>query len=391
MMGRKDRRKSILAEDEGRLGAGPKGGRAGGGFLCGREGCRGRLTAVGGQEGFALIIILWIAVFISVMALDFASNMRLEARISRNYLDGGRAYFLALSGFDLAVAEFQRRDDYVKESKTESLSDLQKEKKELWAFDGTDNVVEVDGDRITLQLFAEDGKIDLNKTHATVVRNFLELAGLESEDRNVLADSIEDWRDEDNLHRMNGAEDDYYEKLEPPYEARNGDFESVEELLLVRGMTEELMYRDLAREGDMPKLESDSESKSRKKSSSVRFADCLTVYNTTGKINLNSAPKEVLLSIPFMTPGLVSRILELRDTRGAEFLDADDYRRALGDDVFNAVQEYASLGEMGKRFTIRSRGMTDNGATQEILAVVEFNSGSKDEPYVVLRWVDAAF
>ncbi len=344
------------------------------------------------QQGFALIIVLWIAVFLTVMAFDFASNMRLEARISRNYLDGARAYFLALSGLDLAVAEFQRRNDYVEKSKTDSLSELQTEKEDLWVFDGTENVVEVGEDRITLQMFSEEGKIDLNKSNSTVLRSFLELSGLESEDRSVLLDSIEDWRDADNLHRMNGAEDDYYEKLDPPYKARNGDFESVEELLLVRGMTEELMYRDLSKEGDLPKLKSDSEEKSKKRrSSSVRFADCLTIYNTSGKINLNSAPKEVLLAVPFLTPGLVNRILELRDTRGAEFLDADDYRRALGDDVYNAVQEYASLEKTGKRFTVRSRGTTGNGAVQEIYAVVEFNADSKKDPYTVLRWVDAAF
>ena len=43
-------------------------------------------------------------------------------------------------------------------------------------------------------------------------------------------------------HRLNGAKDDYYQSLNPPYKAKNGRFESVEELLLVRGVTRDYFY-----------------------------------------------------------------------------------------------------------------------------------------------------
>ena len=54
-----------------------------------------------------------------------------------------------------------------------------------------------------------------------------------------------DWRDKDNLHRLNGAEDDYYLSLPQPYKCKNGDFTSIEELLLVRGVTPEIFYGGL--------------------------------------------------------------------------------------------------------------------------------------------------
>ena len=51
-----------------------------------------------------------------------------------------------------------------------------------------------------------------------------------------------DWRDPDDFYRLNGAENDYYHSLSEPYECKNGDLDTIEELLLVRGVTTELYY-----------------------------------------------------------------------------------------------------------------------------------------------------
>jgi hypothetical protein len=57
-----------------------------------------------------------------------------------------------------------------------------------------------------------------------------------------IADSILDWLDEDSEPRENGAEDDYYAGLDPPYYTRNGLPDSLDELLLVSGITPKLLY-----------------------------------------------------------------------------------------------------------------------------------------------------
>ena len=59
-------------------------------------------------------------------------------------------------------------------------------------------------------------------------------------DRDTVIDSILDWRDSNRDHRLNGAEEDYYRGLDPPYSCKDGPFDVVEELLLVRGVTPEL-------------------------------------------------------------------------------------------------------------------------------------------------------
>ncbi len=57
-----------------------------------------------------------------------------------------------------------------------------------------------------------------------------------------IADAIMDWLDADDDPRQRGAETDYYASLVTPYRAKNGPLDSVEELLLVRGVTRDLLF-----------------------------------------------------------------------------------------------------------------------------------------------------
>jgi len=65
-----------------------------------------------------------------------------------------------------------------------------------------------------------------------------------------IADAIMDWIDEDDEPRDFGAEIETYGALDPPYSTRNGPMETVEELLLVRGVTPQLLFgADVNRNG----------------------------------------------------------------------------------------------------------------------------------------------
>ncbi|WP_347244066.1 hypothetical protein [Thermogutta sp.] len=57
-----------------------------------------------------------------------------------------------------------------------------------------------------------------------------------------IADAIMDWLDADDEPREFGAEIEYYSGLSPAYATKNGPLETIEELLLVRGVTPELLF-----------------------------------------------------------------------------------------------------------------------------------------------------
>src|SRR5207249_4291196 len=63
--------------------------------------------------------------------------------------------------------------------------------------------------------------------------------GLDKSVRDVIGDSLQDWRDANEEHRLNGAEsDDFYLKLPLPYRAHNANLESITELLQIHGVLE---------------------------------------------------------------------------------------------------------------------------------------------------------
>lgn len=57
-----------------------------------------------------------------------------------------------------------------------------------------------------------------------------------------VADAILDWLDADESPRLNGAEAEEYAQATPPYEPRNGPIADLDELLMIRGVTPELLY-----------------------------------------------------------------------------------------------------------------------------------------------------
>lgn len=108
-----------------------------------------------------------------------------------------------------------------------------------------------------------------------------------------IADAIVDWVDADDTIRPNGAESDYYSGGQTPYRCKNGPLSSLEELLLVRGVTPELLYgADRNRNG----VQDEGETSAVWGGFSRGWSEYLTVYgrelnvDSTGaaRINLNN-------------------------------------------------------------------------------------------------------
>ncbi|TXT35434.1 MAG: type II secretory pathway component PulK-like protein [Planctomycetota bacterium] len=77
---------------------------------------------------------------------------------------------------------------------------------------------------------------------------------------NDLADAILDFIDEDETSRTYGCESAYYSSLQPAYAAKNSPLESIDELLLVRGVTAQLLYgEDFNRNGMLDPNENDGD------------------------------------------------------------------------------------------------------------------------------------
>ncbi len=191
------------------------------------------------QRGTVLVLVLWIAFGLIVLAVYFAHTMSLELRGAQNRytsLQAGHAttaaaryvgYVLTTYGTNGIVPnltqnlpQFQTADVPVGES-------------HFWLL-GRSQLLTTP-DRATFGLVDEASKLNLN----TATLEMLEaLPGMTVE----LAAAIVDWRDEDSEPTENGAEDEIYARLNPARRAKNAPFETVEELRLVNGATLEILY-----------------------------------------------------------------------------------------------------------------------------------------------------
>ena len=140
-----------------------------------------------------------------------------------------------------------------------------------------------------------NSRINVNLATEQMLAALLEEAGLSVDDAAALAQAILDWIDGDDLRRAQGAEAAEYRQLGLDHLPRNGPVPTLDELLWVRGMTPEILYGAADDRG-------------------AGIAQWLTVHGS-GKINLNTAPREVLAALPGFTPSVVAVVLDLRQRR----------------------------------------------------------------------------
>lgn len=117
-------------------------------------------------------------------------------------------------------------------------------------------------DTMRFGLTPESSKLNLNTATDEQLTALLTplLVGLQVDNPQEIVNAILDWRDEDNEPREGGAENDYYNTLEPAYNAKNGRFDTVEELLLVKGVTAAVLYgEDVNRNGILDSNEDDGD------------------------------------------------------------------------------------------------------------------------------------
>ncbi len=271
------------------------------------------------------MLVIWILAILMVVVLSVSYMTKVESRSTIAFKEGVEEKFIAEAGVERAAEEIMYRRI--------NLGAPLEEGKEtnVWKTDGTPNTFPLENGICTVRIIDESGKIDINKVPDIILKGLLTSLGVKDEDADVIVDSIEDWRDADDLTRLHGAESDYYMSLPVPYKAKNADVESIEELLLVKGMTPELLHGT----ANKPGLE-----------------DFITVYSGNGTINVNAASKEVLLAIPGMTPELAGVVIDFRKTSEIKSISAF---QALVGGAFTAMSPFVAAGE-STTFTVESVG-----------------------------------
>lgn len=256
------------------------------------------------RRGSILLIVLIIVVLMTLAAYQFSELVTAEYRAAESVNKAAQARALADSGIHFAAAVL---------SNAESFSTLlQGNPYDNAGVFGNVQVMTVDDAKQTMGRFSvvapfdpdtaasgtnpfrygvvdEGGKINLNAllqldSSGQIAYDMLLLLPNMTED---VVNSILDWIDPDDEPRASGAETSYYSGLTPSYKCKNGPLDSLEELLLVSGVTPQLLLgNDRNRNGILDADEDDGTGVVDR-----GWAAYLTVHSREQNLDSSNAPR----------------------------------------------------------------------------------------------------
>jgi general secretion pathway protein K len=216
------------------------------------------------EEGFVLITILLVIAILIPLVLTFTSRVQVNLLQAENFRNSVQAVRLSRSGIEGAIGVLKSDDPAY-----DTLKDV-------WALDFP--TLSVAEGRLEVKIKDEDGKIpinqlvqsngvDVNKDTDQRLRKLITRLG----GRPEAVDALIDWIDTDDVVTgAAGAESEYYKPL--GYGSKNGPIDSLDELSMVKGFDKELLI-------------------------DKGLLDYLTVAQTDGKVNVNTASSEVLFAV----------------------------------------------------------------------------------------------
>lgn len=293
-----------------------------------------KATPQGPRSGSALIIAIWTVALLSILVLSFSFDAILEGRIATYVRHRQRVNYLTQSGIAIAEMLLEKQRNVSATSVANAEEDRWKAPALRIKRGQTAIIDEPLGDgTIHIEIIPEQSRWNINKLNNSaqsagaintgqpltpidmVWEQIFKTAGVPDEMAIGLVESWNDWTDLDStITGRDGAEDEYY-KLEEdpktrepriPYTARNGPVDTIDELRLIKGFVPAILDGGIL----------NPEEKRPDQQIAVRgIKELFTTYGD-GKINVNAAPREVLMTIPDMDDITAGAIIEEREGRG---------------------------------------------------------------------------
>ena len=279
------------------------------------------------ERGIAILLSLLILFLLVTLILDFDYETRADLRAAGNFRDDQKAYLLAQSAVNAARAVL--RDDAIHSPAYDANT-------EFWATplpaytvgDGTlTGAITDETGKFNLNVLANPRTGGLDQKRYLILRRLFENLDLDPDK----VDAIVDWIDNGDEPMPRGAENDYYQSLNPPYSCKNAPMETISELHRIKGFDDETFKK---------------------------VAPFLTVYGDD-KINANTADPLLIEALderidqPLAERVVANRPWEnaqkLKDLLGATYVDVLPYIK-VSSNVF-LIQAEGKVNDTIKRIT----------------------------------------
>lgn len=232
---------------------------------------------------------LWLVVLVGVTGYELSVRSRSRRLAVANSLERTQAVAAADGALETVRGELALRLTTSASLNARRSSPGQSTALDPWSdlsLIATDTLAQGDT-RAVSRIYDAGARIQINRASEADLRRFLSALAIDAGVADRLAQRIADWRDADDFRRARGAERDDYLRTGARRLPTNADFQSVDELRDVDGMSPELY---------------------------ARIAPFVTVLGT-GQVNLNAAPREVLMSLPGMGDETIAGIVRAQRAR----------------------------------------------------------------------------
>ncbi len=266
-----------------------------------------------------LIMALWSVSFLTTLAVILGFQVRQKLVLVKRLEERDNGRLIAEAGVKRAIAELVGEKEKDFDSLTQKWSNNPAVFKESAIGGGKFSVsYEINSGETLYGLTDEESKININSADEQVMERLFRLAGLEESEAQDLAFSIIDWRDVDSLlsHPSAGAEDSYYRMLSLPYEAKDAPFQVLDEVLLVKGASENIFQK---------------------------IRKYIAIYGN-GRVNINTAGKQVLMALGF-SDNVADRIIAFRNGKDGAAGSLDDNYFENTADIVAKISDGANLSQ----------------------------------------------
>lgn len=298
------------------------------------------------NEGSVLIVALWTLMILALLVTSMAFDMRIEAEIASHIRKRTKAQYLAQAGVEWAkvlmtkpVETGETGELKIGPKDDEVLVQLAHRFQHL-GMGFTGQKQELGEGHFSLSILPEPRRWNINvlalqaatdESARCILEELLDQAEVPPELYDELIDTLIDWIDEDDLHRVNGAESDDAFYKERGYKVKNAPLETVDELRLIKGWTDAIVYGGPSLNPDDPPMRG--------------IAHKLTVWGD-GKIDVNDAGDDELLAICEMDEIVLEDIKRLR-------LGVDGKEGTLDDGIRDLNEIVGMKPEIAKWLTVR--------------------------------------
>ncbi|MCC6728871.1 MAG: general secretion pathway protein GspK [Chthonomonadales bacterium] len=334
------------------------------------------MKAAAHRRGQALVPVLFVVLILTAFAVTLSARARRETREAHRYLGDIQAYYIARGAVMYAAADLQQSTNGGTTPPTMRTPPDTDANGWTQLGDGWYKVEVVD----------TASRVNINTASAQSLASLPAFGG-----DPTIPLAIVDWRDADDtpgtLSGSLGAESEYYEALSPPYDAKNSPFDSIAEILLVRGMTTSLLYDPNAGQSGFSQAPGVSRAAGRQAAqptgepiatdaSGTPLAEMLTTYSRernvasdgTARVNVKTASADDLQETLGISPNLARRLVESRGSNGsslnsiADLLNIPGFTRQVMQSIGDRVTVTDSAFREGR--------LNINTASSEALATI---------------------